>query len=131
MSVAQLRTDLAARAATLTVEAYANPPDSIDVPAVVVGPLTRVVYNWTAGPTSSLYEFPVRVYAARADAIEGVAAAEAFIVPSSLKAALENQATSNTGSAQWTNVRECSGVAVYDFAGVNYVGAEFAVEMVA
>jgi len=134
-SVAQCRVDLAARADVISgLKCYDKIPETIDPPSFVVGPLDSMTYNLTAGPTGAIWVFLCRLYAARADSWEAQILLDSFVAPtgaSSIKAALEVEATSNTSSSHWTNVREARGFAVYSFGGVDYLGCEFVVEMAA
>ena len=132
---AQMRTDLATRADAISgLSVYDKIPEGIEVPAFVVGPVESIVYNLTAGPTGALWVYLCRVYAARADSHEAQLDLGLYYAPTgtkSIKVALETEATSNTSSSHWTNVREAREPGVYSFGGVEYYGVEFVVEMAA
>lgn len=132
-TLAQLRTDLATRANSISgLSAYDEIPANIEVPAFVVGPLESLTYNLTAGPTGGVFTFVCRVYAARTNIEEAQLKLDTYIAPAgatSLKVALEVEATSNTSGSHWTNVREARGFAQYSFGGVEYLGCELVVEM--
>ena len=134
-TLAQLRTDLKTRADAIAgLSCYDEIPAAIEVPAFVVGPLESLVYNQTAGPTGGLFVFVCRVYAARAEGDEAQLLLDTYCAPTgakSIKVALEDTGVSNTGSSHWTNVREARNFGQYAFAGIEYLGVEFVVEMVA
>ena len=94
---AQMRTDLAARANAITgLEVYDKVPDTIEVPAFVVGPIESIEYNLTAGPTGAIWIYLCRLYAARADAHEAQLTLGLYYAPTgtqSIKVALETEAT--------------------------------------
>lgn len=131
-----MRVDLAARAAVNTaVTTYPRITDQIEVPAFVVGPLQRILYNHEFGKGKAVYEFACRVYVSRVDTDEAMVALDPYLYntgSASIKALLDNPAghtVSNTCGAQWTNVVESTGEGVYSFNGVDYLGAEFTVRM--
>ena len=140
MSVAQMRTDLAARAAVNTaLNCYEQPPDMIETPAFVVGPLDTITYHTegmgTFGKPVTRFTFLCRVYVGRVDMEEAVIALDPYLDPrdtGSIPYLLDDKqgaSVSDTAGTDWTNVREARDVGAYDFGGVEYIGAELVVEM--
>ena len=135
----QMRVDIAARAAVNTaLNCYGSIPDQIETPAFVVGPVEDVAYNHTFntfGKRTAIYRFACRVYVGRVDMEDGISNLDPYIDAdgaTSIHYLLDDQqgeAVSNTSGSEWTNVRECREVGVYDFGGVQYLGAEFLVEV--
>lgn len=107
-------------------------PDQISPPMAVVGG-ARIEYDTTMARGADRYEIPVRVYASRASERAGQDKLDGFISktsPTSIKAAIESDPTL-AGEAHSVRVRELTGYGAYTIGGVDYLGAEWLVEVIA
>lgn len=156
--LAAIRTALAAALATITgLRAFAYIPDSVPVPAAVVG-APSIAFDKTYGRGLDIIRVPIRVYVcrtsdrlaqARLDAYfetgvgttritddQGVylvgddgAFLAADITAASLKAAIETDRTLG-GVAHSTRVTSAEGFGTYTIGGLDVLGAEWQVEVV-
>lgn len=133
-SLANIRDGLKGRLATISgLRAYDTVPDSIAIPAAVVGVPESITYDSVFARACDVYIIPIRVYAGRAsertgqDKLDGYLAASGS---SSVKAAIEGDVSLN-GAAQTVRVTEARNYAVYTVAGVEYLGVEFIVQVYA
>lgn len=105
-------------------------PERISVPAAAIE-VSSIDYDQTFGKRLHEYPFTVRVYTSRADDKAGQDRLDAFLDPTgdvSVKAAIEAD-TSLGGVAETCRVTGVDNYGVYEVAGTNYYGAEFAVSV--
>jgi len=132
-SMAQVRADMATLLggiSGLTVkDKYA---DRIEPPCAIVGFPRTIEYEVTFGKAKASYTFPVHLYVSRYDVEEGVAALDAYVLPTgalSIKFALE--AAGPTSGWDFCNVTSASGFDAYRIGEIDYLGCEFEVEIIA
>lgn len=107
-------------------------PDQINPPAAVVGG-PRIEYDATMARGADRYEIPVRVYASRVAERAGQDKLDGYIAKAgatSVKAAIESDPTLN-GNAHSVRVRELTSYGAYTIGNVDYLGAEWLVEVIA
>ena len=130
--VSDLRTGLANRLATITgLRSHDQVPDSLTPPSGVVGPPSKVEYDKTFGRGADKYVFPVRVLAQKTDGRAAQTALDAYLSSSgatSVKAAIEGDCTLG-GKAHDLRVVSCQSYGSYQVGGVDYIGAEWTVEV--
>lgn len=107
--------------------------DTAPVPVTLIGPPNSVSYDETMARGSDLYTFSLRVLVARAS--ERAAQKSLFDFLSgtgskSVKAAFEGDATLG-GSAQTCRITAATGIGIYSYGDIDYVGSEFTLEVVA
>lgn len=157
--IAAIREGLKARLETITgLRAFAYIPDSVPIPAAVVGP-PETDFDLTMRRGADTLRFPIRVYACRTNERAAQAKLDSFFetnngeqrlvdedgvyltdesgaylvldaAAQSVKAAIEGDTTLG-GAAQTLRVVRASGYGVYDIAGVPVLGAEWLVEVIA
>lgn len=115
-----------------TLRAHATIPDSIAPPAAIVGGPELVQFDHTFGRTSDRYTIAVRVYVGKASDRNAQEKLDAYIAGSgadSVKQALETDPTLN-GACQSLRVTQVRGYGVYPIGGVEYLGAEFVIDVI-
>ena len=133
MTMAQIRTDLAARAAVdTTLETYERAPARIETPCFYVGLPDDIDYVHTYGPTGATILWKCVVVVSPVDSDEAVLALDEYLDPQrgakAMKVLLENLAVSNTSGMAITEVIRAETVVV-TFGTVDYLGAEFEVKV--
>jgi len=133
MTMAQIRTDLATRAAIdTTLECYERAPANIETPAFYVGLPDDIDYVWAYGPTGGTITWKCVIAVSPVDSDEAVLDLDLYLDPQrgakSMKVLLENHAVSNTSSMAWTEVVRAETVVV-TFGSVDYLAAEFEVKV--
>lgn len=107
-------------------------PDQINVPAAVVG-MPKVEFDVTMVRGADKITVPVRVYASRADERSGQDLLDEYLDTNgatSVKTAIESDPQLG-GAAHTLRVTTADGYGVYAIAGVDYLGVEFIVEVIA
>lgn len=129
-----IRDGLETRLATIAgLRAHDTIPDQINVPCAIVGAPETIQYDHTMGRGTDRYTIPVRVYAGRASERAGQDKIDGYLAGSganSIKAAIEADRTLG-GVAHSTRVTEARGYGTYPIAGVEYLGVEFVVDIIA
>lgn len=133
-SLSSIRDGLKTRLLTISsLRAHDTIPDSIAVPAAVVGGPESVEYDLAMARGADKYTIPIRVYVGRASERAGQDKLDGYLASSgatSIKAAIEGDPTL-AGAADTLRVTQARGYGVYEFAGVSYLGAEWLVEVIA
>jgi hypothetical protein len=112
---------------------HASIQDQVAVPAAVVGPPELINWDMTFRRSSDRYTIPVRVYASRASERAGQDLLDGFLAgdgASSIKAAIEADPTLG-GACDSCRVTQARGYGVYQIGGVDYLGVEFVVDVIA
>lgn len=132
-SVSGVRSGLQTRLQTISgLNAYANAPGTVTVPAAVVIPASPAIeWDETMARGSDLMSFAVLVLVARTT--DGLAQdhLDPYLAGSgstSIKAAIEGDGTLG-GAADWTHVTSVSTYGDIDYNGISYLGARFNVEV--
>ena len=132
--IATIQAGLAAQLATIPgLRAQADQLDTAAIPGAIVGLPTGVEYDTVMARGADTYSFIVRVITGRAS--ERTAQQLLGLCASgtgdwSIKAAIEGDPTLS-GSADTTRVQNASGLGVYQYGDIEYLGVEFAVEVIA
>jgi len=132
--IAQIIDGLTANLATVDkLRVQAEILDTVPIPCAIVGPPTAVTYDEVMARGADLYTFTVRVLVARAS--ERAAQRALFGYTSgtgakSVKAAIESDKTLG-GAADTVRVTNAGNLGVYGYGDVDYLGAEFTVEVIA
>jgi hypothetical protein len=134
-SLSALRAGIAARLATIPgLTVYASPPGQVNVPAAIVLPAADfVTFDATMGRGSDDFSFLARVLVADTVADVGQDSLDAYLAGSgahSVKAAIEGDGTLG-GIASYAVVTSARAYGDYEYAGLSYLGVEFAVEVTA
>jgi hypothetical protein len=130
-SLSTIRTGLQTRLATITgLNAYDRAPGTVTVPAAIVIPGT-IEFDETMARGSDLYTFRVRLLVQRATETYAQEDLDAYLAgsgASSVKAAIEGD-ISLGGVADWTRVTGVPAYGDVTHAGIDYLGADFNVEV--
>lgn len=107
--------------------------DTVPIPCAIVGPPTAVNYDAVMARGADTYTFTVRVLVARAS--ERSAQRSLFGYTSgtgaqSIKAAIESDRTLG-GAADSVRVTSAGNIGIYGYGEADYLGIEFAVEVIA
>lgn len=107
--------------------------DTAPVPVALIGPPSSISYDEVMARGADLYTFSVRVLVARAS--ERSAQVSLFDYLSgtgtkSVKAAFEADKTLD-GSADTCRVTAATGIGIYSYGEVDYLGSDFTVEVIA
>ena len=108
-------------------------PDSIEPPTAVVGVAELIEYDVTIQRGADKYEIPIYVYVSRVDAQDSQETLDSYLAStgsSSVKAQVESD-ISLGGAANSVRVIECKEVGLYNINNIDYLGAEFTVEVIA
>jgi hypothetical protein len=115
------------------LRAFDTIPDAIAPPAAIVGGPERIQWDLTFRRASDRYTIPVRIYVGRAsertaqDKLDGYLAGEGS---GSIKEAIEADPTLG-GAVETVRVTEARGYGIYPIGGVDYLGVEFLVDVIA
>ena len=134
MSMAQIRTDLALRAAEdASLNTYGTIPETIESPCFYVGLQQGVDYVKAYGPTGAIVTFNCVLVVAAIDADEAITLMDLYVDPQrgskALKVLLENLAVSNTAGVHWTEVVSSGEPGTVKFAGLEYLAVAFETRM--
>ena len=116
---------------SLTVSNFV--PDFVEPPIAVVGVVETIEYDTTIQRGADKYEIPVFIYVSRVDAQDSQETLDGYLAStgsSSVKAQIESDVTLS-GSANSCRVIEAKEVGVYTVNSIDYLGAEFIVEVIA
>lgn len=107
--------------------------DTVPIPCAIIGPPASVTYDEVMARGADVYTFTVRVLVARAS--ERAAQRALFGYTSgtgnnSIKTAIESDRTLG-GAADTVRVTSAGNLGVYAYGDVDYLGAEFTVEVIA
>lgn len=107
--------------------------DTVPIPCAIIGLPTAVEFDEVMARGADLYTFTVRVLVARAS--ERAAQRALFDYTSgtgtkSIKTAIESDSTLG-GAADTVQVTSAGNLGVYGYGDVDYLGAEFTVEVIA
>lgn len=108
-------------------------PDQVPVPAAVVGWPDRIQFDATMQRGKDRYTFLVRLYASRVSDRAGQDKLDSFLAKSgssSLKAAIESDHTLG-GAVDTCRVAETRGYGAYIIGGIDYIGVEFVIDVLA
>lgn len=115
------------------LRAHETIPDQVNTPAAVVG-VPKVDYDVTMARGADKVTIPVRVYASRASERSGQDKLDEYLDSTganSIKTAIESDPTLGAANAHVTRVVSAGEYGVYTIAGVEYLGVEFIVEVIA
>jgi hypothetical protein len=133
-SVTTIREAMATALDTITeLRAFATIPDSIAPPAAIVGGPEVIDWRFAFRSTKRRYTIPVRVYVGRASDRASQEKLDAYLASDgafSIIAALESDSTLG-GAVDSLSVMQARGYGVYQIAGVDYLGVEFVVDVIA
>jgi hypothetical protein len=133
-SIQSVRVGLKNQLALITsLTAYDTIPDSIMVPCAVVGMPSTIAYDFAFRSAVIKASIPVRVYAAQVLENEAQNLLDGFVATegaSSVRSAIDLDPTLG-GVAHSARVTQAQAYGVYEMAGVQYLGVEFLVEVVA
>ncbi len=118
-----IRDAIADALATTGLHAYKGYRDQVDTPCAVVGIPTEVSYDDTFNPEDSTPVFKVRVLVGRHDEQVSEERLADYLKPSELKAAIEADPTLD-GTADTVQVTSATGIGLYTYGEINYLGAE-------
>ncbi len=123
---------VAARLDTITgLRVFDHVPSALEPPAAVVQLPKDIDFDLTAGRGGDTYNLVVLLLAAKADARAAHLNLAKYLDaagPTSIKETLDGDLGGAVDTARVTRV---SNVGAYTFAGVDYIGAEFDIEVVA
>lgn len=130
-SLSSIRTGLQTRLATISgLNAYDRAPGTVTTPAAFPMPGT-IEFDETMSRGSDLYTFRVRLLVQRSTETYAQEDLDAYLAgsgSSSVKAAIEGDGTLG-GVADWTRVTSVLGYGDIKHAGIDYLGADFNVEV--
>lgn len=115
------------------LNAYAVVPDSCVFPCAIVGGPEEIEFDYTMTRYTDRWVIPVRVLTGRIDETSGQQVLDGYLNGSgqtSIKAAIEGDLTLD-GAANTCRVTKAGGYGVYTMGGVQGVGMEFTVEVIA
>jgi hypothetical protein len=132
MVIGSVRTGIKNNLAAISgLRTYDVVPDSMSVPAAVVGIPTEIDYDYTLNRSNDQAVFPVRVFIGKASDRNAQKLLDVYLDSTgsqSIKTVIEND-SSLGGAANTVMVERASGIGVYTIAGVDYLGAEFSVRV--
>lgn len=133
-SIAAIRDGIKTRLATISgLYTHDTIPDDIYPPAAIVGAPTRISYDDAFRTAKTRFDFPVRVLAGRAieresqDRLDGYLSADGV---SSVRAAIDGDPTLG-GVVDYCRVSQGRDYGAYQVAGVDYIGVELVLEVIA
>jgi len=134
-TLTQVRGDIATRLSKIPgLNVWPEIEDQIEAPAAVVGMPEDFEYNHTFGPNGVEYSIPVRLYATRIDSGEAQRSLDIYIAPTgdhSVKRAIEDSTVTIDSDWHIVNVPGGGEFGVYQVGGVDYLGVEIVVEVLA
>lgn len=107
--------------------------DTAPVPVTLIGPPSGVSYDETMARGADVYTFNLRVLVARASERAAQKALFDYLSGTgtkSVKAAFEGDPTLG-GAADTCRIMSATGIGVYPYGEIDYVGSEFILEVVA
>ena len=107
--------------------------DTAPVPVALIGPPNAVAYDETFARGADLYTFSIRVLVARASERSAQQSLNDYLSGTgtkSVKAAFEGDATLG-GAASTCRITTATGIGVYSYGDVDYLGSEFTLEVIA
>lgn len=132
-SLASIRDGLKTNLATISgLRAHDTIPDQINPPAAIIGPPETIEWHKTFGSAKARWVMPVRVYVGRASERAAQDKLDAYLAgsgSSSVKTAIESD-TTLSGAADYTVCLSARGYGVYRVGDIDYLGAEWLVEVV-
>lgn len=132
MNIGDVRNGLKNNLATISgLRCYEVVPDSMSVPAAIVGVPNEIIFDSTLMRSNDNAVFPIRVLVGKASDRNAQKLLDVYLAStgaSSVKTVLESD-SSLGGAANTIKVDRASGIGVYTVAGVDYLGAEFSVRV--
>lgn len=126
-NIGAIRDGIKTRLATISgLRAYDTVPDTIAIPAAVVGAPELIDFNAVMGGSKNRYTIPVRIFASRASDRSGQDKIDAYLAAagaSSVRAAIQGDQTL-AGIVDYCVVDQARNYGVFDVAGVEYFGVE-------
>jgi len=116
-----------------SLNVYDTIPDSIIVPCAIVGMPSTIEYDFAFRSPVAKMQIPVRVYTGPVLEQEAQTILDDYVSAdgvSSVRAAIDLDPTLGA-VAQTTRVLQAQGYGAYEMAGVQYLGVEFLLEVVA
>lgn len=133
-SITQIRAGLGNRLDTITsLQVYDQIPDSVIVPCAIIGMPATIEYDYAFRTPVCRMSIPVRVYAGPVLEQQAQINLDGYVSAdgaSSVRVAIDGDVTLG-GLAQTCRVLQAQGYGGYELAGVQYLGVEFSVEVVA
>lgn len=135
-SVTDLRNGLATRLATISgLHDYARVPKTVNLPAAIVQPAPDSAIMFDAAGARASDDFMFVITLLVTDAVDeiGQAALDPYLAGSgaqSIKTVIEADGTLG-GAAQWVRVTGVRNYGLIEQGGIQYLGAEFVVEVMA
>ena len=133
-ALSTIRDGLKTRLATITgLRAHDVIPGQVVTPAAVVGMPEQILFDLTFARGADRYTIPIRVYAAKADDRTSQDKIDGFLAGTgsgSIKAAIEGDVTLGA-TAHTCRVVEARGYGVYNVSGIDLLGVDFIVEVIA
>ena len=133
-SLSAIRDAIKTAVDTITgLHAYDTIPDTITVPCAVVGGPERIQFDATMQRGLDRHTIILRVYASRASDRAGQDRLDALLAKTgsgSVKTAIESDPTLG-GVVATCRVIEARGYGAYIVAGIDYIGVEFVLDVVA
>jgi hypothetical protein len=132
MSISLLRQGLAANLQTISgLRVVDTLPDLVNPPMAMIG-LTKVAYNQQNQRSMAEYTFQITVVVGRVSERTAQAALDVLVAPGegSIKYAVESDRTLN-GNAYEVFVPELSAYGAVSINGIDYLSAEFSVQVFA
>lgn len=134
-TLGQIRTDLQTRLAQIAgLTCYDKIAESVDEPAAIVGMPDPMEYNLTYGPTGLSVTLPILLLVSRYDAEAAQETLDTYCAPTgatSVKRAVEDETVAITSGWHVAVVTKCDKFGVRRVGGIDYLGCEFTVEVVA
>lgn len=134
-SLYDIRAALRARLATVEgLRTYGSVPESVNPPMAYVGLLESVEFDTAFARGADRWLIPVRVLVAKATDRAAQAKLDSYLAGSgaaSLKAAIEGDGANLGGNAHTVRVTGVRDYGVIEHGGVNYLGAELLVDIIA
>lgn len=133
-SLQAIREGIRGRLATVHgLNVYAVVPDSVAFPCAIVGGPEEIEFDYTMARFTDRWVIPVRVLTGRVDEVSGQQVLDGYLNGSgqtSIKAAVEGDLSLN-GAANTCRVTKAGGYGIYTMGGVQSVGMEFTIEVIA
>jgi len=127
-----IRTGLKNRLATITgLNVYDKAPGTVTVPAAFPIPVPPIEYDETESSDVTDYRLQIKLLVQLSTATYAQEDLDPYLSPSgamSIRGAINGDGTLG-GFADWTRVSRCSKYGLVEHGGVQYIGAEFDVEV--
>ncbi len=128
-----IRDNLKTALATISgLRAHDTIPELVNPPAAVVGPPDSIIYDMTFGGVSMRWTLVVRVYVAKVSERTAQDKLDGYIAPTgsgSIKAVIESDKTLS-GAVDTCRVTECRNYGVFRVGDIDYLGAEWVVDVI-